>query len=254
MHAHVIAAAKSILSSAEICYESVEHLAKEIVVRFLYLDPNAKIEIKDKKCLYAMQVLTLGTMWHGFDDSVREGDGDRLFIYWKFFMLIFKVVRHFNYFKESVILQLQYNFLFPQRQAEQLKWSRFVNSKGKVGRNVSCDLHLEHLNRRLKDIIIGLQSNENAIDRAAKSIGVVHHICEIFEDETHISKESGKHVRPPFSKECKMVYEELHDQQVFMQADQRNHPSFKSIKSVLQQCPDKHLLPYIVKKLKFYQL
>ena len=130
LHAHVIAAAKSILSSPAMCYESVEDLAKEIVVRFLYLDPNAKIGIKDKKCLYAMQVLTLGLIWHGFDDSVKEGDGDRLFIYWKFFMLMFKVARYFNYFKESVILQLQYNFLFPQRQAEQLKWSRFVNSKG----------------------------------------------------------------------------------------------------------------------------
>ena len=96
------------------CYESVEHLlAKEKVVHYLNLDPNAKIEIKDKKCLYAMQVLTLGIIWHGFDDSVKEGDSDCLFIYWKFFMLIFKIVRHFNYFEESVILQLQYNFLFP---------------------------------------------------------------------------------------------------------------------------------------------
>ena len=118
-------------------------------------------------------------------------------------MLIFKVARHYNYFKESVILQLQYNFLFPQRQAEQLKWCRFVNSKGKIGRNVSCDLHLEHLNRRLKDIITGLQSNENAIDRAAKSIGVIHQICETFENETYISKESERHVRAAFSRNVK---------------------------------------------------
>ena len=99
--------------------------------------------------------MTLGLIWHGFDDGVREGDGDRVLIYWKFFMLMFKVTRHYNYFKESVILQLQYNFLFPQHQAEQLKWCRFVNTKGRTGANVSCDLHLEDLNRRLKDIITG---------------------------------------------------------------------------------------------------
>lgn len=202
-----------------------------------------------------MQVLTLGFIWHGFNDAVKEGDGDRVLTYWKFFMLVFKVTRHHNYFKESVILQLQYHFLFPQRQAEQLKWSRFINSKGRVGGNVSCDLHLEHLNRRLKDIITGLQSNESAIDRAAKSIGVVHHICETFENATQITKESGRHIRAGFSKECKMMYDELHEQQVFMQLDnKRSHQSFTKLKSVLQQCPDKHLLPYITKKLKSYQL
>lgn len=132
--------------------ESAQALAKEIIVHFLYLDPNVKVNNCDKKCLYVMQVLTLGLIWHGFDDAVREGDGDSVLTYWKFFILVFKVTRHHNYFKESVILLLQYHFLLPQRQAEQLKWCRFVNYRGRVGGNVSCELHLEHLNCRLKDI------------------------------------------------------------------------------------------------------
>ena len=77
---------------------------------------------------------------------MREIDGDRLMIYWKFFAVVFKVTRHSNYFKEAVLFQLQYFFLLPKRQAEQLKWSRFVNTKGRDGSNVSCDLHIEHLN------------------------------------------------------------------------------------------------------------
>lgn len=72
---------------------------------------------------------------------------------------------------------------------------------------------------------------------------------------THISKDSGKHVRAVFPKECKIMYEELIEQKVFIEANnKRDHCSFKKIKSVLQQCLDKQLLPYIVKKLKSYQL
>ena len=54
LHAHVVAAAKSILASESAHFESIEDLARETVVRFLYLDPNVKVGINDKKCLYAM--------------------------------------------------------------------------------------------------------------------------------------------------------------------------------------------------------
>ena len=178
-----------------------------------------------------MQVLTLTLLWHGFNDAIREGDGDRVLTYWKFFAIVFKVTRHHNYFKESVILQLQYDFLLPKRQAEQLKWSRFVNTKGRTGCNVPCDLHLEHLNRRLKDMIIGLHSSDNAMDRAARSIGIVHQICETLAQDS--STESAKHNRASFVKECKLMCDELVEQKIFEEQNVRSHPSFKNMKSLL---------------------
>ena len=96
-------------------FEKVQDLAKEIVVRYVYFDPNVKVTTKDKKYLYGMQVLTLTLLWHGFNDAIREADGDHVLTYWKFFAVVFKVTRHHNYFKESVILQLQYHFLLPKR-------------------------------------------------------------------------------------------------------------------------------------------
>ena len=106
--------------------------------------------ITDKVFLYALQVLNLGLLWHGFNDSIREGDGDRIMTYYKFILNVFKAGRCFNYSKEVVILLTQYYCLFSERQAAQLKWSRCINTKGYRGCNVPCNLHLGHLNCRLK--------------------------------------------------------------------------------------------------------
>ena len=114
-------------------------------------------------------------------------------------------------------LLLQYNFLLTERQAQQLKWFKVVNMQGKPGKNVPCDLHIEHLNRPLKDMIRNIHSKnpENAIDRIAKSIGTINQVCEILEQENQALKISGRHTRPAFTKELNLMVGELEDQQVF---------------------------------------
>jgi len=36
--------------------------------------------------IYTKDLFTLGLLWHGFHDSIRESDGDRIFLYWKFLL------------------------------------------------------------------------------------------------------------------------------------------------------------------------
>ena len=78
-----------------------------------------------------------------------------------------------------------------------------MNTKGIAGGNISCDLHLEHLNRRLKGIIAGMCSNgtnPETNDRAARSLGVVNRICDTFECQNDVAPESDKHKQPSFIK------------------------------------------------------
>ena len=49
-----------------------------MVVQYTTFDPNIKQTTKDKVNLYALQVLSLGLLWHGFNDAVKEADGDRI--------------------------------------------------------------------------------------------------------------------------------------------------------------------------------
>lgn len=103
---------------------------------------------------------------------VREGDGDRVLLMWKYFLLMFRATGHRNYALEALTLLTQYFVTLPPNLAEQVKWSRFINTHGHQGQNISSDLHMEHLNRIVKTAIEGLGANktEKAIIRAGKCV------------------------------------------------------------------------------------
>ena len=92
---------------------------------------------------------------------MREGDGDRVLLIWKYFMLIFKAMGHRNYAAEAFTVLSQYQITLPENLAEQLKWSRFINIHGLPGHNISCDLHMEHINRLVKEAIDGLGASKS---------------------------------------------------------------------------------------------
>lgn len=253
LHAHVVAAAKEILSDAQ--FDSVKDLAREIVVRFIVFEPDVNIRVNDKVHLYALQVLNLALLWHRFNDSIREGDGDRIMTYYKFILNVFKAGRCSNYCKEVVILLTQFHCLLSERQAAHLKWSRCVNTKGFHGCNVPCDLHLEHLNRHIKDMLQGLHSNvtPKALNRAAQSVGVVHQVCDNLSTETNLHKESGRHIRASFNKECAKMVKQLEEKEVF--TDMERKPAvYKHITSILQQYTKQEIKKWIIKKYGTYQM
>ena len=65
-----------------------------------------------------------------FKDSIREGDGDRVLLVWKYLFLLFKASGRRNYSVEAFTLLSQYHLILPERLAEQLKWSRFITHMG----------------------------------------------------------------------------------------------------------------------------
>ena len=155
-------------------------------------------------------MITLGLLWHGFHDTIREGDGDRILLYWKFLLPVFKEENHHNYAKEAFILILQSKILSPRKLCE-LKWNRTVNTHGKPGHNVPCDLHMEHLNRRLKKCIRSCGSNiyPAAIQRAARSLGPVNHVCSQFESALSLYENKDYHTYPSFKKDLDSIHQLL---------------------------------------------
>ena len=66
------------------------------------------------------------------------------------------------------------------RQSAEFLWNRFVNVHGLPGRNISSDLHQEHLNRVCKDAVRGLGTNqtEKSIGRVGKALGTLSPVLD----------------------------------------------------------------------------
>ena len=113
------------------------------------------------------------------------------------------------------------------RLKAQLLWSRCINTHGSPGANIPCDLHMEHLNKRLKTIR-NMRGNVNptTIHKAGKSITPVQRICEIFEAQT-AKKHSNFHHMPEFGKDFEDILEVLEEERVFTPiSTTRAHSSF----------------------------
>ena len=95
VHAFVAAAAQVL--QLEVPTGSVKEVAEKVIERFVHLpsvSPSEHTEIDDKVHLYATEVISLGLIWNGFHDAIKEGDGDSILRYWKIFLVVFKSTNH----------------------------------------------------------------------------------------------------------------------------------------------------------------
>lgn len=126
----------------------------------------------------------MNLLLRNINDSIREGDGARLIECYKVALLYFKAFKHPKY-ALSVLKLLS---TIKLERAHELTWERFVNTKGRTGRNISLDLHMEHLNKFLKELLKNLRSNLNEVnaDRIAKATNNIKTLIEKTEESLNI--------------------------------------------------------------------
>lgn len=194
-------------------------------------------ETGDNVQAYAKELLTLGLLYSEFSDGIREGDGDRVIRCWKFLMLIFKAAQRKNYSCEAFALLAQMEFILSPRLSKQLKCSRFINTRGGKGRNIPCDLHMEHLNRILKDGVKGLGANktDKAITRLGKCVHSLDQILTNFDESLDVHHSAGFHTVASLNKDVNIVVKELTEQvKPFSHSKGRSHRSIKITKPILK--------------------
>lgn len=160
---------------------------------------------------YASAVLTDGLLLLEFRDAIHEGDGPRIMRCWKFMLLYFFSSGHNKYALEAFNLLADVHSAASPRLAHQIMWSRTVNTQGRPGHNVPVDLHMEHLNRCLKDSIIGLGANvtENTVVQSSKSLRGVLDVCTNINQACGVTSESMHHTIKGSQTDRDMVIVEL---------------------------------------------
>ena len=236
LEGYIVAAANELKDS-----HTLTEMADEIVQRYVQILPENRPQSSDEVHTYSCELISLGLLWYNYYDAIREGDGKRVMAMWKFLLVIFKKSGRRNYAKEAAMLLIQYHFLFSERKAAEVRNSRFVNTHGRKGYNIPCDLHIEHLNRRLKGVIRHMGSNIQppSLVRAAKSIGVVNNVCSVFEREIGGKLDSARHSYPSSKNDFQRILNDLTENKVCVKLpDKRTHGSI-SIKHCLLDSVDR---------------
>ena len=94
--------------------------------------------------------MAFGLLIRGFEDAVKEGDGQRLFETYKLLLLIYKSHKHPKYAYVTLHYLIKVCAILPEFEAERLKWNRVVNLHGGKACNIPLDLRKEHQNKLLR--------------------------------------------------------------------------------------------------------
>jgi L1 cell adhesion molecule like protein len=221
-----------------------------------YPSPATKKD-DDRVRAYAKEVLSLGLLLMEFTDAVREGDGERIIRCWKYFLLLFKSSERTNYSVEAFNLLLELEYVMTPRMRQQLTWERTINVHGKSGRNISMDLHMEHINRECKQAmgVLGSNINDSSVARIGKSIGELMKISQQFDKVNDLKEESGRHRRRTVEGDMKKLLTELNAMKVFDHIPGRKHSNFKKMQvNMMRKLSVKSLESWMQQQLQKYQM
>lgn len=106
-----------------------------------------------------------------------------------------------------------------------------MNTHGKPGCNVPCDLHMEHMNRACKDILsrMGPNMTEKTITRTGRCIGSITKVTQTFDRETNVTPLLSSHYAASTDKDLTTIVEELTKMKTFKYHKGRSHRSFSAI-------------------------
>ena len=201
----------------------------------------------DSVFAYSCEILTLGLLLLEFKDSIRHGDGDRDMRVWKFFPFD---IQSFSQKELGYRSADHSNTILPPQLAEQLKWSRFISTHDTFGHNISCDLHMEHLNKLAKVAVEGLGANksEKAITRVGKAIGTMTSILDNFDAVNKVPSESGAHSKKSSEKDLNKIINQLVKSKVFDIIPGQKHKSYPNIKTnCIRTLPEQDLKDWMIK-------
>ena len=180
---------------------------------------------------YTNEVMSLGIFYLNYKDAVREGDGERVLLCWKYLLPIFKVTDRRNYSLEVLRMLYSFHFTLSPRQKHQLLWSWFVNVRGLPGHNIAADLHMEHLNHVCKQAVRGIGANKTkeSITRIGKAIGPLAEVTSNFDRDVLTLSNNGHHKVASAKKDNSTVINELlNHARMFEETENRHLYYFKN--------------------------
>lgn len=108
----------------------------------------------DGKRNYAIAVMWRGLNQRVRHDAIRENDGPRMIMHWKFDMLQYIQMNHPKYFLIGHRLLSATHGAMSTRLKQVLLWNRTVNPNGGKRKNIAMDLQMEYFNRTYKGKIL----------------------------------------------------------------------------------------------------
>ena len=172
-------------------------------------------ENEDFNFNYGCLHIALGLLLRNAEDTVKEGDGERLLMTWKFLTYIFRLKGHNKYALAGLRIIASVEALLTPRQAHRLTWNRFAGRKEGKGKRISRNLRVEQLNKISKEEIRALgfpNINEESVMNATRATASIDEMQEqAKKDDLGMSSRSGYHCNKRSITTFQCILEQVHN-------------------------------------------
>lgn len=244
------------IMSTEAKAAHLQQIAREIVERFMFrvmtevidgiADENViQVDNTDGVYNYATGVMKYGLLRRVSMISTASGDGLRALRHWRFALLAYHQTRKTKYRLEAFMLTAGVKALLPERYAEQVTWSRFVNLTGGPGKNLDADYVLELFNNKVKTKLKTLGSNHNPemVMRISRTVMFCDDVAKSLGKQLKVHPISREHTGQNEDKDRRLILNELSTiSKVFTFTQGRSHPHFNEPQDIFSavNVPDLH--------------
>ena len=211
----------------------VKRIASQVVDQCTLIDFCSVVQdTNDKVYNYSRVVCHYSSLVVEFRDAWAEGDGERVYRCWRLLLPHFKAAGRTKYSLEALRLQFQVKCILSPQLAHHVVWDRFVNTRGGPGRNIPCDLYNEHIVKLIKNVIISMGANltEKALQRAARSITTLDHVCKQFDNESLVPVTTSAHSTRSDTPDVRKVVDAVLHNNLLTIVDGRRHRSYRTIR------------------------
>jgi hypothetical protein len=194
---------------------------------------------------YATWILKFGMLRRVAVMSTSSGDGLRALRHWRFAILAYHQVHKIKYRLESFFLTAAVRALLPERFAQEVTWSRFVNLTGGSGKNLDADYVLELYKNAVKTKLKTLGSNHTPqqVMRIARTIMYCNNLAQSLAEQLKVAPISRDHTEQSLQKDkCRIIDQLKNKSSVFTYTPGRQHDHFHEPKDIFSRVnsPDLH--------------
>ena len=210
---------------------------------------------KDGVYNYATGILKYGMLRRVSVIATASGDGLRALRHWRFALLAYHQGQKTNYKLEAFLITAAVKALLPERFAEEVTWSRFVNLTGGPGKNLDADYTLELFNKAVKAKLktMGPNNTPEQVMRASRTIMFCDDLSKSLAQQLKVSPTSRDHTQQDLAKDKSLIIDQLRNKtNVFTHTPGRRHAHFNEPRDIFSRISGPEIHRWIAEKKKKY--
>jgi len=187
----------------------------------------------ENEALFTFQFLTLYKL---LKEALKVADGELLMSLYKPNLAVFDKFHRTKYRLEMLHFLVMKNATLSARDAFDLTWNRFANTKGKVDSNFELDRRMEHRIKQAKGFILRLGPNFTiaTAQRYTRSLDSLEIIAADLEKTFECPVTTTRHADPDTALDEIKLAQYLHSLQVFQRTEGRKSLTGVAFKSLYQ--------------------